>query len=188
MFKVRVTQFFLVFILVFIGTLTLLNFPAKSGVNCSQVSHWSSTRPAVNQTHIFCGEWNSQKQRPSGFHSRPKGQNPNTVAKFTMTQSPNSQGIYGGRWNYIGQSKDKFSTMFPDNCTQTQVINSIVYAATHPSSCPANAPSWASCGFNQPQSSTGNYCKALNKAKFLIAFAPLGDNKNKINTAFPLRN
>jgi hypothetical protein len=88
----------------------------------------------------------------------------------------------------VGQTKDKFSTMFPDDCNQIQVLNSIVYAANHPSSCPTNAPSWAKCGLNKPQSSGGNYCQGSNNSIFSIGFATLGDNKNKINTAFPLRN
>lgn len=152
--------------------------------NCPNLARWSGTNPPVNQAHIFCGEW-SQNQ-PKGFHSRPGGRNPNTVQNFQVSQSVNSQGIYGGTWNYVGQSNPrKFSTMFPDNCTQTQVVNSTVYAANHRQSCPANAPSWAWCGPNAPTVNAANYCKGNNNSLFTIAGASLRDGK--INTAFPIR-
>jgi hypothetical protein len=155
-----------------------------SPVNCANLSHWSNTDPPINQTHVFCGEWS--RNRPKGFHSRPSGVNPNTVDKFEITQPANRQGIYGGTWNYSGHSNpNKFSTMFPDRCTQTQVINSILYAANHKQSCPANAPNWAWCGINAPNTNADPYCNGDNGGLFTIAGAFLNDGK--INTAFPLR-
>ncbi len=166
------------------GAIIFFACAAPSQVNCANIAHWSSTNPPVNQTHIFCGEWS--QNRPKGFHSRPGGLTPNTVENFKITQSANNQGIYGGTWNYSGHSSQtKFSTMFPDSCTQTQVLNSIIYAATHQQNCPSNAPRWAWCGSNAPSANAENYCKSNNNSLFTIAGAFLNDGK--INTAFPLR-
>jgi hypothetical protein len=183
----RISRFVIITALMILGTILLFSPPSEAQINCRTLSHWSATNPAINQTHVFCGEWNSRRDRAVGFHSRPQGKNPSTVTNFITTQAPNQQGIYGGQWNYVGQSKMKFSTMFPNRCTRSQVLNSIVYAAKHPSSCPANAPSWANCGLNKPASSQGNYCQALDGSRFPIAFAKLRNQPNKINTAFPLR-
>lgn len=170
--------------LLMLGTIVFFACAAPSQVNCANIDHWSSTNPQVNQTHIFCGEWS--QNRPKGFHSRPGGRNPNTVENFQITQSANSQGIYGGTWNYSGHSRPtKFSTMFPDSCTQTQVLNSIIYAATHQQNCPSNAPSWAWCGSNAPRTNDRNYCQGEDNRLFTIAGASLSNGK--INTAFPLR-
>jgi hypothetical protein len=141
----------------------------------------------VNQVHVFCGEW--KHNAPAGFHARPGGLDPETVARLTVTQPANAQGIYGAAWNYVGHAQSsKFSTMFPDACTMTQVLNSIVYAATHPSRCPTHAPHWAVCGPNRPTSAvpdSGSFCMADDHTRFLIAMAKL--SSGRINTAFPLR-
>ena len=173
-------------IAILLGSFTLFVPLAQAQINCATLPHWSSTRPQVNQTHVFCGEWNSRRERPSGFHSSPGGLDPETVANFTVANPPNAKGIYDGRWTYVGHpTPTKFSTMFPDSCSQTQVLNSIFYAVTHPTSCPSGAPRWTGCGPNQPTSDTGNYCQADNGAVFAIAFAPI--RNGRVYTAFPLR-
>jgi hypothetical protein len=158
-------------------------------VDCATLEHWTERPkpPQVNQVHVFCGEW--KRNAPAGFHARPAGLVPETVARFTITQPANAQGIYGASWSYSGRPQSsKFSTMFPDACSMPQVLNSIVYAATHPSRCPANAPRWAVCGPNRPnaidQDATA-FCTATDDTIFLIAMAKLSDGR--INTAFPLR-
>jgi Bacterial EndoU nuclease len=168
-----------------IGAL-LLAGSAASEMECAGISHWSETSPPINQQHVFCGEWNSRKNRPAGFHSRPDGENPATVGTLTVTQPANAKGLYGVRWSYAGHSeRRKFSTMFPDNCNRDQVLNSIVYAVKHPSACPPGAPPWAKCGPNKPPQSGRDYCEASDGSIFTIAFATLKDS-DKVNTAFPL--
>jgi hypothetical protein len=158
-------------------------------VDCTKVARWTKRPkpPQVNQVHVFCGEW--KHDTPKGFHARPGGLDPETVARFTITQPANAQGIYGGSWSYTGHPKPpKFSTMFPDACSMPQVLNSIAYAARHPTRCPANAPDWAVCGPNRPTSGAQNadlFCDSSNGTVFLIAMAKL-DNGH-VNTAFPLR-
>ncbi len=161
--------------------------PAHSQVRCASLSHWTrfAQPPQVNQMHIFCGE--VKRDRPVGFHSRPNGNTPNTVTNLQITQPANAQGLYGIRWSpRTKPAASKFSTMFPDRCSRDQVLQSILYAASHPTPCPSGAPNWAWCGTNSPTPATTAYCQANNRTPFVIAGASL-DNGN-INTAFPLRS
>lgn len=160
--------------------------PAEAQINCSGISRWSGTSPQINQPHIFCGEWDSRRNRAKGFHSRPSGVSPNTVASFQISQAANSQGVYGGNWSYAGRGgQTKFSTMFPDRCTQQQVINSISYAASSRRSCPSSAPNWAWCGSSAPSANAAEYCNGDDGSILTVAGAFLNDGR--INTAFPLR-
>ena len=133
---------------------------AYSQVTCDPEPGWSNTIPEINETHVFCGEWS--RNRPKGFHSRPGGDNPDTVETLTVTAGPNPQGIYTVRWTYDDRpSPEKFSSMFPDSCTQSQVIESIKYAVENPSSCPQAAPTWARCGLNAPTNPTASVCSLM---------------------------
>jgi hypothetical protein len=158
-------------------------------VDCTTLAQWTKrpTPPQVNQVHVFCGEW--KQSTPRGFHSRPGGLDPDTVTGFSITQPANDQGIYGGSWSYTAHPQpQKFSTMFPDACSMQQVLNSIVYAASNPTRCPANASRWAVCGANQPKSTSQSaelYCDSSNGTIFLIAMAKL--RNGYVSTAFPLR-
>ncbi|MGI9334436.1 MAG: EndoU domain-containing protein [Gammaproteobacteria bacterium] len=160
-----------------------------AAINCRTLAHWTGTGsgPRINQRHVFCGEWDKRRSTPKGFHSRPGGRNPGTVAKLEISQRPDSAGIYGIRWRFSGEhGDDKFSTMFPDHCTREQVLASIGYAAQHRQRCPSGAPHWAWCG---PSAATGDrakgYCTGKDSTRFTIAGGTLDDGR--INTAFPLR-
>ena len=166
--------------------LTFFIGSVASEVECVGISHWSATNPPINQQHVFCGEWNNRKNRPAGFHSRPSGVNPSTIGSLSITQQPNAKGLYGVRWSYAGHpDREKFSTMFPDACSQEQVLRSIVYAVKHPVPCPQGAPRWAACGPNKPPQDGEGYCEASDNSIFTIAFATLKNSK-KVNTAFPI--
>ena len=133
----------------------------------------------------MCSVGNLKMGDPKGFHSRPSGTNPSTIANLRITQPANAQGIYGARWAYRGHADlPKFSTFFPDRCNTNQVLQSIAYAANHLSACPEGAPSWARCGVNQPSGgNTARYCTANNGSSFAIALGLLNDGR--VNTAFP---
>jgi hypothetical protein len=166
--------------------LTVFIGSVGSEMACAGIAHWSATSPPINQQHVFCGEWNSRKSRPAGFHSRPAGENPTTIGTLTVTQQPNPKGLYGVRWSYAGHpDRRKFSTMFPDTCSRDQVLRSIGYAVKHPGACPAGAPPWAKCGPNKPPQNGRDYCEASDGSIFAIAFATLKDS-DKVNTAFPI--
>ncbi|MEM9245990.1 MAG: EndoU domain-containing protein [Cyanobacteria bacterium P01_F01_bin.153] len=169
-----------------IACLMVLTLPVTArGASCNGLSTWSrfSSGPQVNQAHVFCGEFSNN--RPKGFHSRPGGRNPNTVANLQITQNPNRQGIYGIRWSHTNNpQRTKFSTMFPDNCSTGQVLNSVRYAAGNRYQCPASAPSWSWCGPSAPASG-GDYCRGNNGDRFTVAGA--FTRRNDVNTAFPLR-
>jgi hypothetical protein len=173
------------------GLLILFLFPlsASAGVDCATLPHWVTLKNGLqmNQKHVFCGEW--KDNRPKGFHSRPAGVNPMTVRGFTVQDPPDSAGIYTGKWSHKNDpGRSKFSSMFPDNCSAGQVLNSISYASAHPErNCPEGSPHWVKCGKNRPASDTKelpDYC-SHNGEFFLIGFATPKDNR--INTAFPLR-
>src|SRR5215475_13927886 len=164
--------------LLVMAVLCCVSYLANAGevaVDCTKLAQWTKRPkpPQVNQVHVFCGEW--KHNAPRGFHSRSGGLDPASVAQFTITQTANAQGIYGGSWSHTGHPRPpKFSTMFPDTCAMPQVLNSIVYAATHLSQCPANAPHWAVCGPNRPPSTAQNtvpFCEANDGTIFLIAMA-----------------
>src|SRR5262245_36612881 len=154
---------------------------SEVAVDCTELARWTKRPkpPQVNQAHIFCGEW--KQNAPGGFHSRPGGLDPNPVSRFTITQAANAQGIYGVTWSYTGHPRSsKFSTMFPDGCSMSQVLNSIAYAATHPIRCPVNAPHWAVCGPNRPTSTvqhSDSFCAANDGTIFMIAIAKLKNGR-----------
>ena len=173
------------------GLLILFLFPlsASAAIDCATLPHWVTLKNGLqmNQKHIFCGEW--KDNRPKGFHSRPGGANPATVKSFSVQDPPDSAGIYTGKWSHGSDpGRTKFSSMFPDNCSIEQVLNSISHASANPErSCPEGSPRWVKCGKNRPAFDTrelSGYCSNNGKF-FMIGFAePRG---NKINTAFPLR-
>jgi hypothetical protein len=135
---------------------------------------------------LFCGQWNDRKNRPSGFHSRPGGENPATVGSTKISQPSNAKGLYGVRWSFAGHpDREKFSSMFPDTCNEEQILKSVVYAATHTTACPEGAPRWAKCGPNRPPLGGQGFCEASDSSVFTVAFATLKNSK-KINTAFPI--
>lgn len=173
---------------IFIINVVFFSNPVLSQVNCQTLPHWITLDNGLklNQTHVFCGEWH--KGRAKGFHARPHGRNPQTIKQFTIQEPPNAAGIYTGRWSYQNHpGKNKFSSMFPDQCTPRQILNSISFATSDSNTkCPQGAPSWTRCGKNKPRvnnENTAKYCQ-VNGQFFTIGYAP--PRKGKINTAFPL--
>jgi hypothetical protein len=90
---------------------------------------WSKTTPKVNLQHVFHGEIN-RHGKPVGFHSRPKGQDPAGARLVSVKSEPNRMGVYtatieirdGSQW------KEKFSSFFPDNMDQHEVVDAILNA------------------------------------------------------------
>ncbi|NIY75782.1 EndoU domain-containing protein [Thalassospira sp. HF15] len=173
------------------GAVLLGNASVQAQVVCPAKPHWSATTPPINIDHVFCGEVDGN--RAKGFHSRPGGINPASVADVKITQEPNASGVFGATVTLVnphGANPSKFSTMFPDSCSQAEVEKSILHAFDNPVACPAGAPHWASCGLNRPGGGPAEgYCVgSSSETGFYIAFATLshGANAGNINTAFPL--
>ncbi|MDR6679856.1 EndoU domain-containing protein [Pseudomonas oryzihabitans] len=131
---------------------------ASAQVSCPAPD--AAGNPVVHQQHIFCGEIN-KKGYAVGFHSRPGGVNPQTV---TDTSSPEQiksapEGIYLLRKFSItegGRSGQKaLSTMFPDACSQADVVAAIQNAVQHSkvSSGQFTGPSGSSCQAGTPAAS-----------------------------------
>jgi hypothetical protein len=181
-----------VFGVVLAGILSLATLSASAQeVACPADPHWSNTTPPINIEHVFCGEVDGS--RAKGFHSRPNGINPASVAEVAITQAANAHGVYAATITLVnpdGANPSKFSTMFPDSCSQAEVTQSILHAFDHPKACPDGAPRWATCGMNRPETGeVDGFCVGETAdTPFSIAFATLshGGNAGNINTAFPL--
>lgn len=104
---------------------------SNSGAKRSHPStkQWSSTNPEINLWHIFEGEIN-KKFSPTGYHSRPGGKDAANARLVSIKDKPNRVGVYtanievrdGDKW------KSKFSSFFPDNMSQDEVIDAIINA------------------------------------------------------------
>jgi hypothetical protein len=105
---------------------------AAARVQCPQPD--SGGNPIVHNQHIFCGEINS-RDRAVGFHSRPGGENPDTVTNTNNISVPPGApaGIYNLRDFDITQDgttrRKTISTMFPDHCSKDDVVAAIQHAA-----------------------------------------------------------
>jgi|WetSurMetagenome_2_1015567.scaffolds.fasta_scaffold00923_8 hypothetical protein len=129
---------------------------------------WSTTSPAINETHLFEGYVN-RKGDPVGFHSRPGGRDPRNARVAAITDPPNMAGVYtarvevrtsGGRW------LSKQSTFFPDSMTRKEVIQAVLNAYQH-------GKSRKSVKFSGPSG------KGFTIEGYLL-------DDGKINTAFPV--
>jgi len=93
---------------------------------------WSRTSPPVNGTHIFEGEIN-KRGKPTGFHSRPGGRDPESARVARITDRPNRAGVYtaeveirsGAQW------LSKRSTFYPDRLDREAVITAVLNAFQH---------------------------------------------------------
>ena len=111
----------------------------------AKLPHWSSSTPEINLWHIFAGEIN-RKGKPTGFHSRPGGSDPENARVLSIKDRPNTAGVYtanievrdGGQW------KPKFSSFYPDSLSQQEVIDVILNAyknSKNPNKQPWSGPS-----------------------------------------------
>ena len=122
---------------------------ASTGNSSNQSSgqKWSDTSPNINLLHVFEGEIN-RKGKPTGYHSRPNGQDPSNARVASVKDKPNRYGVYtanievrdGNQW------KSKFSSFFPDSLSRDEVIDVILHAynnSNNKNSQPWEGPSGA---------------------------------------------
>ena len=90
---------------------------------------WSSTSPEINLWHVFEGEIN-RKGKPVGYHSRPNGQDAPNARIKSKKSKPNNLGIYTAEIEIRAghQWKGKFSSFFPDDMSQNEVVEAILHA------------------------------------------------------------
>lgn len=100
----------------------------------SNNQQWSKTSPEINLGHIFEGAIN-RRGKPTGFHSRPQGNDPQHARLKKILSPANDSGIYTAKVEvYDPQEKkwkEKFSTLFPDSMSRQQVIEVILHAWEH---------------------------------------------------------
>ena len=102
---------------------------------------WSDTSPNINMLHVFEGEIN-RSGKPTGYHSRPGGQDSGNARVVSVKDGPNRFGVYtatievrdGNEW------KSKFSSFFPDSLSKNQVIEVILHAYSNSNN--KNAQPW----------------------------------------------
>jgi len=106
----------------------------------------------INAGHIFCGNVNGN-HNSTGFHSRPGGGNPPTavnVGAVVPVGAPAGiyrlTGITITEANVAGNQKP-LSTMYPDHCTQQNVLDAIRHAVANPTAA-GIGPSGATCQTN----------------------------------------
>lgn len=133
----------------------------------------------INRKHVMCGEVSGG--RAKGFHAEPGGTPPSSVA-FTDETTLTPYEIYiDGRWTETGlydlrrfnitdagngQTRNKpISTMFPDHCTEEDVLKAI-----------------ANASYVQDELS-GDTCKTNQGEEFSIQVWWLN---GKINSAYPI--
>jgi Bacterial EndoU nuclease len=90
---------------------------------------WSRTSPPVNVTHIFEGEVN-KRGKPTGFHSRPGGRDPENARVVRITDRPNRAGVYTAEVEIRSGSQwlPKRSTLYPDRLDRAAVIQAVLNA------------------------------------------------------------
>ncbi|MBB4284542.1 EndoU domain-containing protein [Roseospira goensis] len=156
--------------------------PASAQVACNPLPGPQGANPSVDAAHIFCGEINAGGHAV-GFHSRPGGQNPVTVNHTNNTQATGTPGVYNIRQFNIfppGQPQNArvkaVSTMFPDHCSQANVLAAIRNAQANPAGAQPQG------GFRGP---SGNSCQDTNGNDFTIQGFYAPNNPNLIRTAYP---
>jgi hypothetical protein len=133
-----------------------------------ELTVWSATSPAINETHLFKGYVN-RKGDPVGFHSRPGGRDPGKARIVAIAEGPNKVGVYTAQVEIRGSGRhwlSKQSTFFPDNMTRKEVIQAVLHAYHH-------ATSRNAVKFNGPSG------KGFTIQGYLL-------QDGKINTAFPV--
>lgn len=161
-----------------LALLLLAAAPAHAAVSCPQPLAEGS--PPIRAQHIFCGEINGSG-KAVGFHSRPGGKNPATVADTEETRpDPRRPGIYTislFRITEGGRSETKtLSTMFPDKCSQADVLAAI-----------RNAYQTGDKGDGSFRGMSGQSCTDGNGKPFRIqGFTSMGrGGRVVISTAYP---
>ncbi|WP_084181747.1 EndoU domain-containing protein [Polaromonas glacialis] len=162
----------------------------------------------INLNHIFCGEIvNANGGQASGFHSRPLGVNPvNTQQRAVSCPpppvqsnvrinlgvvSPVNNGMYsmtnfcitaprngGGPW----QTRIKGgSSMWPDACTQVQILASINHVRQ-------NGGGWVNLlksGPSSPAPNNANYCLRADGTAFNVLLIKAAGAGRLIYNAYP---
>ncbi|HBR95822.1 MAG TPA: hypothetical protein DD979_00375 [Gammaproteobacteria bacterium] len=116
----------------FATVLLLLSVAAcNPGSALTSSEKWSDTQPAINLEHVFFGEIN-KRGRPTGYHARPGGKDPQHARVARIVSKANPAGVYTARIEVYDkdqqQWREKFSSMFPDTLSREDVIQAITHA------------------------------------------------------------
>lgn len=151
--------------------------------NASQIS--TNTNPPINLGHIFNGEQHGGNLK--GYHSSAEGGNSNK--NIDITGSARANGVYTIKWNFKSSPsvRKKSSSMFPDSCSSTQVVNSILYAFKYiGDKTPFNVQAVDKPfegGPSGPTSENSYYCMGNDSSQLTVYHYP--PSTSLINTSFP---
>lgn len=153
--------------------------PAAGQVACPAAD--TIGNPVIEAQHIFCGEVSLSRGqfKAKGFHSRPGGVNPVTITVIGGVTTPARlpAGIYLLNNFDItdnGITKRKtVSTMFPDACSETDVVAAIESAAG-----PNPSPNIQFRGFSGPTCLAGAPLQPFK----IVGFT---DAQGRVRTAWP---
>lgn len=142
--------------------------------------HWSATEPSINLRHVFCGDIN-RRGRVVGFHATLAVGQPGVPVIVEGSVEPSvSTGVFTADIRFP-DGRTKFSTFFPEPCSEAQIVASILHAASR--SQPTEP--WGFVGPSAPNDGDmAGYCLD-DSAPFPIRIGTLGEENDRINTAFP---
>ena len=157
--------------------------PPEAGPRCGDAAyHWSATDPSINLRHVFCGDTN-RRGRAVGFHAILALGQPGVPALILDSIEPDGRDRTETFTADIRfpDGQTKFSTFFPEACSEAEIIASILYAQER---AEPTEP-WGFVGPSAPGAGgDGGYCLA-DGAPFPVRFGTLDDGTGRINTAFP---
>ena len=98
------------------------------------VDGWSNTTPSINLAHIFKGQINKHG-KPVGFHVAPRVIEPEGSHIKKVISGPNKAGVYTATVEIYDPQrkkwKEKFSSIYPNDLSKQQIIDSILNAYSH---------------------------------------------------------
>jgi len=148
---------------------------------------FSETEPPVNRAHLFCGEVN-RRDRGTGFHHRPGGENPPTARFTRIVERNEATGVYvaegieifdGEEW----RRKRHISSFYPDACSPAEVLASIAHAASN-ASCGYPNGKWR--GPSAPAAGADGFCVGDDGSVLTLEGYWRSQARRIVRTAWPL--
>jgi hypothetical protein len=147
----------------------------------------SATEPPVERPHLFCGEVN-RRDRGTGFHHRPGGENPPTARFARIVERNAATGVYvadgieifdGEEW----RRKRTISSFYPDSCAPAEVLASVAHAASN-ATCGYPNGKWR--GPSAPGTAAEGYCLGEDGSVLTLEGYWRSEAQRIVRTAWPL--
>lgn len=141
----------------------------------------------VHWGHIFCGDINRKKTKATGYHHRENGLDSPTARIGEVHDHNVVTGVYEAAPVYVWHEgrwirKTRGSSFFPDHCNVTQVMKSIVHAASN-ITCRYSNGKWG--GPSAPETMDAQYCYGK-EGSVLVINGYFHNQTGDVATAWPL--